>query len=235
MILFLADSHYGTHAGRALYECIKDDYEIEFVENECRCLESGGLHDRYQLLILNMIAGCCNLSMPSHDAESAVRSFVEKGGNLLLLHGGSAAFWECDWWRRIVGFRWVRGEDEDGFPPSTHPVRPYTVKVAKSRHPLCRKLRNMDLPEDEIYINLEQTVPTTTLMETVTDEGTFPMCYETITQWGGRILGYLPGHNPDVIRRRDNVANCRVLIDELLQQDTAVDLLPKMNTTSALW
>ena len=37
---------------------------------------------------------------------------------LLLLHGSSAAFWHWDWWRRIVGYRWVRGNDPDGIPAS---------------------------------------------------------------------------------------------------------------------
>ncbi len=218
MILFLADNHYGTHPGRLLYECIKDDYDIDFVEDDCSCLDAGNLRGQYQLLILNMIGGCCDLPMPSAEAEAAMYAYVKGGGNLLLIHGGSAAFWQCDWWRPLVGFRWVRGDDTDGFAPSTHPVRPYTVTVAKCRHRLCGKLQEMDLPEDEIYINMEQTCPTVTLMETTTDEGTFPMCYEAMTPWGGgRILGYVPGHRADVVQHPHNVANCRVLVDDLLK------------------
>ena len=30
---------------------------------------------------------------------------------MLLWYGSSAAFWQCAWWRSIVGFRWVRKED----------------------------------------------------------------------------------------------------------------------------
>jgi hypothetical protein len=138
------------------------------------------------------------------------------GGNLLLLHGSSAAFWMWEWWRSIVGFRWVRGEDPDGVDPSWHPRRPYKVRVTKSRHPLCARLQEVDMPEDEVYLGLEQTSPTMTLMETTTEEGTFPMCYETITTWGGRIVGYLPGHAPEGVRHPANVANCRAIIDYLL-------------------
>ena len=133
-----------------------------------------------------------------------------------LLHGSSAAFWQCAWWRSIVGFRWVRKDDPDGFSPSSHPIRPYLVKVAKSRHPLCQQLQDVAQPSDEIYINLEQSCPTTTLMTTTIEEGTFPMAYETITPWGGKIVSYLPGHAPAAVRQLGNVTNCRSIIEYLI-------------------
>jgi len=34
MILFAADNHYDTHAGRVLYDEIKDAYDLEFHEDE---------------------------------------------------------------------------------------------------------------------------------------------------------------------------------------------------------
>jgi hypothetical protein len=216
MILFVADNHYDTHGGRALYECLRNDYDLQFAEDEWACLEAGNLRARYALLVVALIGGTCEVPFPDAAAEEPVRDYVESGGNLLLLHGGSAAFWHWEWWRPLVGYRWVRGDDPDGFPASTHPVRPYRVEVSKSRHPLCGKLKSFDMPEDEIYTNLEQTCPVTTLMETTTDEGTFPMCYETETSHGGRVLGYLPGHRPDAIRTPGNLANVRVLLEELV-------------------
>ena len=220
MILFAADNHYGMHCGRVLYDCIEPAYDIRFEEDDWSCFCEDDLRDRYELLILNLISGSCDVPMPQEEAEAPVREYLESGGSLLLVHGGSAAFWQWDWWRPVVGFRWVRGDDADGFEPSTHPTEPYKVEIAKSRHPLCRKLREVDMLADEIYTGLEQTCPTVTLMQTTIETGTFPMCYEAATPWGGRVLGYLPGHAPEVVRHEGNVANCRVLLDDLLQESS---------------
>ncbi len=217
MILFAADNHYGTRPGATLLAHIKDSFPIRFFEDDWSCFHTPPFPDDCELLILNMIAGTGDTPSPGAEAEAGVRAYVEGGGNMLLLHGSSAAFWHWDWWRPLVGFRWVRGNDADGFEPSTHPKRPFRLDIAKCRHELCNQLQAIDLPEDEIYINLEQTCPTTVLMTTTTDEGTFPQCYECTTSWGGTILGYLPGHRPDVVGDERMVANCRVLIEHLLR------------------
>ena len=216
MILFAADNHYDTHAGEALYECIEDGYDIRFHEDEWTCFDDGDLAGRYDLMMLNMISGSCDLPMPGPAAEQNVLGYLQAGRPLFLLHGASAAFWQWDWWRPIVGFRWVRGDDADGFEASHHPRQPYTIRVTKCRHPLCRRLKNADIPEDELYVEMEQTCPTMTLMETTTGAGTSPMCYETISPWGGRIVGYIPGHAPAVVRQDENVENCRTIVDYLL-------------------
>ena len=216
MILFAADNHYSTNAGRALFECIEPHYDIRFYEDNWDCFNQESLADQYSLLILNLISGSCNVPVPGPAAEKNVYEYVRSGGFLFLLHGASAAFWQWDWWRALTGFRWVREDDPDGFNPSCHPVRPYRVEVNKCRHPLCQRLQSVSIPEDELYIDLEQTCPAVTLMATKTDEGSFPMCYETITTWGGRIVGYIPGHAPHVVKLPKNIANCRTIIDWLL-------------------
>ncbi len=219
MILFAADNHYDTHAGRALFECIEPYYGIRFYEDDWNALNQEHLADQHDLLMLNLIGDSCGIPPPSAAAQKNVLEYLQTGGPLFLLHGGSAAFWQCPWWRAIVGFRWVRYEDPDGFTPSTHTVQPYVVEVAKSRHPLCRRLQEASLPEDELYVDLEQTCHTVTLMQTTTPAGTFPMCYEAITPWGGKIITYIPGHAADVVRLPCNVANCRCIIDYLLAAD----------------
>ncbi|OGV56848.1 MAG: hypothetical protein A2X45_04560 [Lentisphaerae bacterium GWF2_50_93] len=213
MIIFTADDHYGAHPGKTIYEGIKSDFPgMVFAENDFSVLSDAELMGKCDLLILNMIAGTCNLEPPAGKAESNVKAYCERGGNMLLLHGSSAAFWHWDWWRKIVGYRWVRGNDPDGVPASTHPKRPYKVVRSKSRHPLCAKLAEMDLPEDEIYINLEQVCPSIDIMETRTDEGTFVQCYETLTPWGGRIIGFIPGHRKEVTSRKDYLDNVEKII-----------------------
>ena len=215
-ILFAADNHYNTHPGNILFPWLAPYHSIEFREDEWSCFNEDDLSTRYALVMLNLISGSCGIPMPDPAAERRMQTYLRSGNSLLLLHGASAAFWQWDWWRALVGYRWVRGDDPDGYAPSSHPIKPYTVGVAKCRHPLCRQLREVQIPPDEMYIGLEQTRPTVTLMETTTDEGTFPMCYETATPWGGRIVGYIPGHAPDVVQLPGNVANCRTIIDYLL-------------------
>ena len=73
-----------------------------------------------------------------------------------------------------------------------------------------------DLPADELYINMQHVGPITVLMETQTVEGTFPQCYECTTPWGGRLIGFIPGHAEAVTTHPDLVANVTTLIKELL-------------------
>lgn len=217
-ILFAADRHGGARPGAALFAEIKGDFDFEFFEDDWSCFERGPLAGRHELVVLNMIAGMSGVAPPGAAAEREVRAYAEAGGSFLLLHGASAAFWPWDWWRPIVGFRWVRPDDPDGAERSVHPRRPYRVARAKCRHPLVARLVEMDLPEDEIYLRLEQTCPTMTLLETTTDEGTFPVCHENATPWGGRVIGFTPGHKPEVARRPELVANVRTLIEYLTQR-----------------
>lgn len=215
MILFAADNHYEKRPGAAIYDCLCSDYEMQFAEDDWSCFSADNLKE-CQLLVLNMIGDTCGLAHPDENAERAVKAYVESGRPILLLHGSSAAFWKWSWWRELVGFRWVRPNDPDGVAASWHPVRPYKVTRAKSRHPLVGKLLELDLPSDEIYISLEQTGAAITLMETDTDEGTFPQCYETKTPYGGRILAFIPGHDTAVTKHPDVIQNIKTLIDDLI-------------------
>ena len=92
----------------------------------------------------------------------------------------------------------------------------FKVEISKSRHPLCDKLKEMDLPSDEIYTNMEQTKTSSILMQTTIYEGTFPQCYECETDFGGKIIGFLPGHRSEVTTRENFIYNICLLIDYLL-------------------
>lgn len=219
MIYSFADDHYGARPGAMLNGVLPARYEIAFHENDLSALGAAAFAKECDLLILNLIAGTGATAPAGPAAEENLREYLARGGSMLLLHGASAAFWPWEWWRRIVGYRWVRGDDPDGVEPSTHPTRPYRVEVSKSRHPLCQKLRGMEFPEDEIYIRLEQTCPAMALMETTTLEGTFPQCWENATPWGGRVIGFLPGHRKEVAQDPALVRNVSHLIDSLLGAD----------------
>ena len=220
MIDFFADNHYKVHPGRVIFEHLPEALRrrIRFDEDDWRRLEAGRWVDDCELVVLHLIGGTCGVEHPGPGAEGAIRSWCEKGGPLLLLHGSSAAFWQWPWWRGVVGRRWVRPNDPDGVSPSTHPKHPYRVEIARCRHPLAAKLRPLDLPTDEIYTDLEEVSPTMTLMETRIPEGTFPQCCETRTPWGGRVLSFLPGHLPEVTGSPELVADIEILIEDLLER-----------------
>ncbi len=217
MILWMADDHYGVHPGRVSYEKLAAEYpEIKFFENDWSGFSLLESAESCELLILHLIADTCGLPLPDDAAAAAVRHYCETGRPLLLLHGGSAAFWHHDWFRSMVGLRWVRGNDPDGVEASFHPVEPYRVSVAKCRHRLCGKLHEMELPCDEIYTGLEQTAPYWVLMETVVSGRSWPQCTESLSPWGGRVINFLPGHAAAVTGAAGYLTNLKILIDDLL-------------------
>ena len=219
MIYFFADNHFGTHPGKNIFDHLPGELKerITFAEDDFSLLESGDWLDDCELLILNMIGTTCNLSHPGSGAESAVRAWCEKAGNMLLLHGSSAAFWQWQWWRECCGYRWVRPNDPDNVTPSVHPKKPYAVRLCKVRHPLMEKLLAFELDTDEIYTNLEQTCPGMVLMDTFIEEGVFPQCMESVTPWGGKFLHFLPGHNPTAVCNEKLLANTAAMINYLLE------------------
>ena len=217
MIYFFADDHFSAHCGKNIFEHLPEQWKrkITFAENDFSLLESGKWLGDCEELVLNMIGESSSIPHAGKGAEESVRKFCEKGGNILLLHGASAAFWKWDFWREITGMRWVRDEDPDNAEPSTHPVKPYTCRLCKSRHPLLSGLRPMDLPRDEIYTELEYTSPVFPLMEVKIEEGIFIQCCESITPWGGKIINFLPGHAPEATSDPILIGNITVLMEYL--------------------
>ena len=218
MIYFFADNHYKQHPGRIQAKILASKYDFHFYEDDWSVMETEGFADKCNLLILNMIGDTCNNKHPSDDANREIRKYLEKGGHLLLLHGSSAAFWKWDWWRDIVGLRWVRDNDPDGVEKSIHPIRAYQLKKSKTRHYLVKSLIEIDVPKDEIYMSLEQVCPTTTLMVTNTKEGTIPLVTTHSNQWGGIIHNFLPGHLPEVSGHSKIISNISILIDDLIER-----------------
>lgn len=220
MICFFSDSHFEKHCGAQLFRQLPEDLKARtvFTENEWDILEKGEWEPDCELLILNMIATTCGQPHPGSGAESAVRRYVERGGNILMLHGSSAAFWQWQWWREVCGFRWVRPGDPDEVERSVHPVRTFTTVKSKCRHVLMPELKPFTLADDEIYIRCEQTLPMTVLMETTTDEGTYPQCVECINPYGGKQIVFLPGHKIESFENQDFISNNIALIRYLLNK-----------------
>lgn len=196
MIYFFSDNHYNAHPGKKIYDALPQELKdrISFYEDDWTVLEEGAWVENCELLVLNMIGGSCGVPYPEHGVKHVER-FVKRGGSVVLLHGSSAAFWRSDWWRKLVGWRWVRPNDPDGITASTHPIEPTEVRlVAGSTHPLTKKLSNFSMPADEVYIRLHDSSVGEVLMESTISEGTFPQCMVVPIAEGGEIYHFLPGH-----------------------------------------
>ncbi len=227
MILLLSDNHFGQHGGRIITNSLQQSgFSIHCVEDQFVQPLGREVWQTTSLLALHMIAGTSGNPLPSDELCDEVFTYLQSGSPVLLLHGGSAAFWHKDWWRPNVGLRWVRNGDPDQSNPSWHPVQPYKLECSKTSHPLAKQLLPIDFPTDEIYVGLEQTSPIWTLMHTRTDEGTFPQAYLSVNEWGGQVAGYLPGHKPEVVSIPENLTNIRSLIEFLSapQKDSPIIL-----------
>ncbi len=218
MIYFFADNHYGAHPGKCIFEALAPELKrkILFFEDDWSVFENELWEEDCELLILNMIGETCDVSYPER-AIGHVERYIKQGGDVLLLHGSSAAFWKSSWWRKLVGFRWVRPNDPDNGKPSTHPIVPFNVKTNKTaKHPLVSVLKDFSLPADEVYINLEQNRDGIVLMETTIAEGTFPQCMAVSSEFGGELIHFLPGHK--YASAPECVANISAIILKMLNK-----------------
>ena len=102
MIYFFADNHYDSHPGRHIFSALPESLQtqIKFYEDDLYALENTPWEDDCRLLVLHWIGGTCGLEHPHIQAEKRVLSYLERGGNILLLHGATAAFWQ---WEQGVG------------------------------------------------------------------------------------------------------------------------------------
>ena len=215
MIYFFADNHFNARPGYHLYTKINHDFDIDFKEDDISWLENPRCLVKCGLLIVDFISGLGKIPKPGPAAEANVREYCEKGKPILLIHAGSAAFPDWDWWRKMTGLRWVRENDPEGLPPSVHPVKDFSVRKTRSKHEIMTKLREYSLKDDEIYTKLAKTADVDVLMETEISEGIFPMVYATKNQWGGKVMGFLPGHKPESFENKDLVLNVVELIKYL--------------------
>ena len=219
MIFFFSDNHYNTHAGRNIFQNFPEDLKkrTAFFEDDFSVLEDGSWEKKCTLLVLHLIGGTCSLPHPGAGAEKAVKNYCEQGGNMLLLHGSSAAFWQWQWWRSITGLRWARPNDPDQVDRSTHPQGICSVKVCKCRHELSERLIPFELPEDEVYTSLEQTRPAMFLMEGWVNGENSPQCSESHTPWGGKVINFIPGHKEICVNTPELSANIEILLRYLLK------------------
>ncbi len=213
MIYFFADNHFEARPGFHLYEKLKADFDIKFFEDDISALSKPGCLDDCSLLMVNMICGIGKLAQPGADIEAEVKKYCAKGRPLFLIHAGSAAFTQWDWWRKLTGLRWVRENDPEKQAPSVHPVQDFTV--GKTEKEVVKGLKEFTLKNEEIYTNLAQTADINVLLETEMDGKVFPMAFVSKNEWGGKVMGFLPGHKAESFNNVDMINDIRIMMKNL--------------------
>jgi hypothetical protein len=216
MILFLADNHFKNHPGKHIYRKIKERYDISLAEDDLSPLNED--LTVFDLIVLHLIPGTPNSNPLDTAKERHLKAYVDSGRPLLILHGSSALLPGMDWWRELVGMRWVRGGDIWGVERSTHPHDPFEVVRTKNMHPLRERLVDFSA-DDELYINLEHTSPVLTLMEANWGGRSWTQCYVKRSPAGGKVAAFIPGHRQDIVESEAVISNICTLIDWCLEKN----------------
>lgn len=205
LILF-ADRHYDAYPGRRQAELLRPLCDLIYIEEDYPALIAAIQAHPGAILAFNSIVGTPgNLTVPD-SVEAPLRSHLESGAPLWLLHGGSSAFWVWGWWRQLMPLRWVRNGDPDNAPVSTHPLIPLCLTPTTLALECLPELTELHLPVDENYIKLAVQQPFTTWLTTINDGVVYPQAYSSITPWGGALHGFIPGHMAEVLSHPGYIA-----------------------------
>ena len=200
VVIFFADRHYGAAPGRIQAKLLRLLCEVHYIEEDYAALIAALAAHPEATLAVNAIAGTPGNPAPDAALEAPLKAHLAAGRPLWILHGGSAAFWPWAWWRQLMPLRWVRANDPDQVPASTHPVVPLHLTATPGAHESFLNLPAItDLPTDELYIKLAVQHPFETWLN-ITYEGVdYPQACSASSPWGGPIHCFLPGHSAEVL------------------------------------
>jgi hypothetical protein len=205
-IIFFGDRHYDAWPCRQQADVIRALCNLLYIEENYQELVLALKANPRAILALNSIAETPgNYPPATPEFESYIKSHLELGNDLWLLHGGSAAFWPWDWWRNLMPLRWVRSNDPDRIAPSTHPIVPLRLRPACNEPHHVLPSAGINLPADELYINLYSNRPYKTLLVVEHEGVNHPQAYSAETFWGGKIHGFMPGHSSTILSHPDYI------------------------------
>jgi len=175
----------------ALKEVLAQDrrLRVEVLEDPYR-LDSQDL-SRFHVVLLHF----CNWERPDPNdkAKENLRSFVQRGGGLFLLHFASGAFRDWPEFPTLAGKVWDRKNSHD-------PRGPFRVSILEANHPVTRGVGSFDT-DDELYTCLTGNVSVEVLASArskVTQQD-HPMAF--VHRYGaGRVFHTPLGHDERAIR-----------------------------------
>ena len=200
VIIFFADRHFGSFVGKVQAEILSEFSRVVYIEEDYGLLvEALGEHPESILAVNAITATPGNETLPA-EAEAPIKAHLERGNDLWVLHGASAAFWPWKWWRDLMKIRWVRNNDPDGAEPSWHPVEPYLLSVTEQGAVAVQSLENLKVPKDELYVALAEEPGAEVWMTASYDGHAWPQVYTFPSAWNSNVRGWIPGHDPEVMK-----------------------------------
>lgn len=200
VIIFFADRHFGSYVGKVQAEILSEFSQVIYIEEDYgQLIKALGEHPE-SILALNAITETPgNETLPA-EAEAPIKAHLERGNDLWVMHGASAALWPWKWWRDLMKIRWVRNNDPDGAEPSWHPVEPYTLTVTEQGTTAVPSLKTLEVPKDELYVALAEEPGAEVWMTATYDGQVWPQVYSFSNPWNGTVCGWIPGHDPEVMK-----------------------------------
>ena len=114
---------------------------------------------RYDVVVLYNMA-----LQPAEPVQQNVQAYVEHGGGLLVLHHGILNFEESDWFRDVVGGRYLLNP-KDGMPASTYLHDQDMDLRVVTAHPITRGV-SLTRIHDETYKGMWMAKTNTVLLAT---------------------------------------------------------------------
>jgi len=188
VFVLFADDHFGSGGREGIAEALTEHAgrrPILLAADKGLCqsdLEGAGL------LLLYHTQANADLT-----TRRTLETWVEGGKPLVLIHAALGAYPDWDRYKEWAGRHWVW----DGPAKSAHPHQASELRVLSDAN-LALAWETAWLPQDEVFIQLQQAAPCRDLLTAQIPEGTFPAAW--ISRQRPNIGVWVPGHRRDLWR-----------------------------------
>jgi UDP-N-acetyl-2-amino-2-deoxyglucuronate dehydrogenase len=185
-VLLYADEHYGSGGREGIAEFLQEvtGQEPVVLDAATVALTTKHLQDVDLLCIYHTQAEA------TQETKAALENWVKEGRPLALLHAALGAYPEWETYKKWAGRVWKWGS-------SSHPYEA-SILYSTDTDPLALGWREVWVPADEVYIDLEDTAATKDALVVTIKQGQYPAAWTSIDQ--PNIGVWMPGHRRDAWR-----------------------------------
>jgi len=196
-VLIVTGDDYGGHRWREtapeLAAILREDARFEVSITESPAILGSPLLSHYDAAVIHFKNYAERLAF-GPEVWNGLRSYVERGGGLIITHFGCGAFQEWDGFAGIAGRIWnpaMRPHDPHGS---------FEVRVVDTGHPITRGLANFTTP-DELYTCLDGQTLIHVLCEATSkvDQKPYAIGF-TLEPGQGRVFHCTLGHDVAALR-----------------------------------
>lgn len=182
-ILLYADSHFGSGGREGIADAFNDitGEEVCVVDAEARGLSAEDLEGIDALLIYHTQAEV------DDSTRNLMEGWVNDGKPLMITHAGLGAWPNWESYQKWCGHSW-------DWDISVHPCEPAELKVTDG-DPLGTGWHSAWLPQDEVFVALQEKAPVDIGMTAGISTGDFPAAWRS--QEVPNVGVWMPGHRRD--------------------------------------